>query len=112
MKILAFAVLMILGFALNANAQSDGNGWERDDARQLRQRTRIAEGVASGDLTRAETRQLRAQQRNIRRTERRAEADGVVTRREQRTINRKQNRANRNIRRQKNDADRRGRRLR
>jgi hypothetical protein len=71
--------------------------------RQRHQQARIREGVASGDLTRAETRRLRVEQRHIRRTERRAKADGTVTVQERAKIQRKQNRASRDIRRQKHD---------
>ncbi len=71
--------------------------------RQGNQQARIREGVVSGDLTRRETRRLRTEQRHIRRTERRAKADGTVTVQERRKIQRKQNRASRDIRRQKHD---------
>ena len=71
--------------------------------RQRNQQVRIREGVVSADLTRAETRRLRTEQRHIRRTERRAKADGTVTSQERAKIQRKQNRASRDIRRQKHD---------
>jgi hypothetical protein len=78
----------------------------RADAREATQRTRIVEGRANGELTNGETRALRAEQRNIRRTERHAKADGDVTVRERRRLDRKQDRANRHIRRAKhNDID-------
>lgn len=73
------------------------------DQRQRNQQVRIREGVTSGELTRTETRRLRAEQRHIRRTERRAKSDGTVTTQERRKIQRKQNRASRDIHRQKND---------
>jgi hypothetical protein len=73
------------------------------DERQAVQKTRIREGVASGEVTRAEAKRLRAEQRNIRRTEHRAEADGTVTDRERARLQRKQNRASRDITRQKHD---------
>ena len=106
MKKLGLLLLFALGLALSAQAQTDGNGVERDDIRQVRQRARISSGIASGEINRGEARQLRAQQRHIRRVERRAEADGVVTNRERRQIARKQNNANRAIRRAKIDLDR------
>lgn len=71
------------------------------DRRQVRQQVRITQGVQNGSLTRRETKTLRRQQRHIRRTERRAKADGVVTVKEQRALNRKQNRASRSIARKK-----------
>ncbi|CAN0446342.1 unnamed protein product, partial [Ectocarpus fasciculatus] len=69
---------------------------------------RIAEGGASGEVTRVEAKRLRTEQRVIRRTENRVEADGVVTRREQRKLTSLQNQASRDIRRQKNDIQTRG----
>lgn len=92
-------VLFLTMFTLIAYAQETPVA----DQRQRNQQARIREGVVAGDLTRAETKRLRAQQRHIRRTERRAKADGTVTAQERRTIQRKQNRASREIRRQKND---------
>lgn len=50
------------------------------------QKYRIRQGVRSGELTRAETRNLTFQQRNMRRDIRRVKADGVITRRERREI--------------------------
>lgn len=73
------------------------------DKRQKRQQGRITQGVASGEVTRAEAKRLRAEQRHIRRAERRAKADGDVTNRERARLQRKQNKASRDIRRQKND---------
>lgn len=78
------------------------------NTRQSVQQARIAEGRASGELTRSETRALKAEQRHIRRVERRAKADGEVTPDEKMRLNNMQNRANRHIRRQKNDLQERG----
>lgn len=71
---------------------------------QVRQQKRIVQGAKSGELTRAETKELQRQQRHINRSKKRAKADGVVTPAERARLNGKQNRASRNIRRQKNDA--------
>lgn len=73
------------------------------DAREQSQRTRIREGVASGQVTHHEALRLRGEQRRVRRTERRAKADGTVTGSERARIEHKQNRASRDIRRQKRD---------
>ncbi len=73
------------------------------DARQKAQRGRIHEGRADGELTHKESKALNKQQRHIRRTERRTKADGDVTVAERRKLDRKQDRANRNIRRAKNN---------
>ncbi len=73
------------------------------DSREATERARIAEGRASGELTNKEARRLKAQQRHIQRTERRAKADGNVTPQEREKLKREENRASRNIRRQKHD---------
>ncbi|HSX59615.1 MAG TPA: hypothetical protein VLF18_05405 [Tahibacter sp.] len=72
--------------------------------RQDAQRERINEGVASGELTRREAAGLRAEQAHIRREERAAKADGVVTRGERRHLQRDLNRASGDIHDQKHDA--------
>jgi hypothetical protein len=76
---------------------------DRIDARQARQSNRIRNGVASGDLTRREASALRSEQRGIRRMERHARADGVVTPRESRRLERAQDRASRHINQQRHD---------
>lgn len=73
------------------------------DTRQANQRARIQQGVGSGELTRGEAVRLRAQQAHIRRDERAARSDGLVTRRERAQLQRELNRADRNIARQKHD---------
>ncbi|HEX6223330.1 MAG TPA: hypothetical protein VFZ52_02905 [Chryseolinea sp.] len=73
------------------------------DQRQAVQRQRIQNGVSSGELTRRESANARHDQRKIRRTERRAKADGVVTGTERARLDRKQDRASRQLRRNKHD---------
>jgi len=75
----------------------------RVNTREAVQQTRIAEGRQSGELTRGETKALRSEQRHVRRSERRAKADGDVTVAERRRLDRKQDRANRHIRRAKHN---------
>jgi len=98
-KILMLITLMLFVAYYGAMAQ------QKTQVRQGVQQARIAQGVRTGELTRMERRALKREQRHIRRTKRRAAADGVVTPREKKRIDRKQRRANRHIRRQKNDAD-------
>ena len=74
------------------------------DQRQENQRDRIQQGVASGELTRAETARSRKDQREIKRTEKRVKADGEVTKRERARLQRKENKASRKLRRNKHDA--------
>jgi len=74
------------------------------DVRQAEQRERIDDGVASGELTRREAAGLRAQQAHVRHEEREAKADGVVTRRERRHLQRELDRSSATIHDQKHDA--------
>lgn len=95
-------IFIITAFTLATGAYAQDRT-PRANARQVAQQTRIAEGKQSGELTNGETKALRAEQRHIRRSERRAKADGDVTARERRKLERKQDRANRHIRRAKHN---------
>jgi len=75
----------------------------RADTRQAEQKARIREGVRSGELTPEEARTLRVEQRLVRITKRAMRADGVVTPRERRVLNRQLNRTSRDISREKHD---------
>ena len=77
------------------------------NARQDRQEHRIAQGVASGQLTLRESSRLLARQQHIANVEYRAKADGVVTRSERVRLHLKQDRASAAIARQKHDGQRR-----
>jgi hypothetical protein len=99
-KIAILVLSMSIGFALSASAQTVT---PKINSKQRVQKARIAQGVASGSLTPVEAKGLRMQQRHINRVERRAKADGVVTRKEHAVISRKQRNASRQIRKQKND---------
>ena len=83
-------------------------GTPRLDAREHNQRARIHNGVASGELTRPETRRLAAGQVHLRRAEARAKSDGVVTGRERARLQHEANQQSRRIYRQKHDAQDRG----
>jgi len=107
-RILFIATILMFFIYFGASAQEGSTKTRVATGRQVSQKARINQGVRSGELTRKETAGLKAQQRHINRTKRQAKADGVVTRKEKREINRKQNRASRNINRQKNDAQSRG----
>lgn len=67
------------------------------------QHTRIKEGVKSGELTRAETKNLAQDQRAIRSDVRNAKADGVVTSKERRKIRKEQRKESREIYRKKHN---------
>jgi len=96
--IFIFSILMFVGLAVWAQEPTP-----MADARQNRQRARIHEGRADGNLTRRETSLLNKEQRHIRRSEHHAKADGDVTVAERRRLGRKQDHANRHIRRAKNN---------
>lgn len=83
-------------------------GTPRLDAREHNQRARIYNGVATGELNRAETRRLAAGQYHLRAAEARAKSDGVVTGRERSRLQHEANQQSRRIYRQKHDAQDRG----
>jgi len=69
-----------------------------------RDNARIRRGVRSGELTRTERAGLKMKEARVRRDERAARANGVVTPAERRNINRDKKNLNRSIYRQKHDA--------
>ena len=64
---------------------------------QNNQRTRIQQGIQSGEITRGEAAQLRQGQREIREEKREARADGVVTPGERREVRQEVRQQNRRI---------------
>jgi len=78
----------------------------RIQRREERQQKRIAQGVASGQLTPKETARLENKEAKINRQVRRdrKQNGGNLTNKEKAKINREQNRASRDIYRQKHDA--------
>jgi hypothetical protein len=79
---------------------------DRIDQRQAEQAQRIEQARRSGELTRGETASLRAEQARIADMERRAKADGVVTRHEARDVARTQHAASRHIYQESHDSQR------
>lgn len=75
----------------------------RVDRRQAAQHLRIGDGVRHGQLSPGERARLRAGQRHVRRLERRALADGFVTRGERARLERAQDRQSRRIARLRHD---------
>ncbi len=94
------AAAAVLG-TLTTGAMAD-----RIDQRQATQAERIEQGRRSGELTRSEASSLRAEQARIADLERRAKADGVVTRQEARVLNRAQHEAGRHISQESHDSQR------
>jgi uncharacterized membrane protein YebE (DUF533 family) len=97
--IIGLLLVIVLAGAMESQAQNTPTV----DQRQKKQRQRIHGGVASGELTRQEASDARQDQRSIRRIERRAKADGVVTGSERAKLHHKQNKASRELRRDKHN---------
>lgn len=96
--ILIFSLGMIISFV--------SFGQERTpklNSRQHVQHGRIDHGKHNGELTHREAHLLRKEQKHIRMSERRAKADGDVSVKERRRMDRQQDRASRHIRRAKNN---------
>lgn len=75
--------------------------------RQHHQNDRIRQGVRSGELTRAEVRDLNQQRREIRQEERAYKADGHLTRDERRDLHQDMNALSRDIYNEKHDGEKR-----
>ena len=99
MKVKILFVAVSFAFSGIAFSQST----PKVDKRQKNQKTRIVKGVKSGELTVKETKQLAQQQANIRKMERKANRDGVVTQKEKARLQKAQNKTSRNIKRKKNN---------
>jgi len=82
LSVLTAAIAATVATAAFANQAPDVN------RRAAHQRHRIVEGRRCGALTRGESRRLMRGQRHLARMERRARADGVVTPREHRRLER------------------------
>lgn len=72
---------LLLGTVILTSAfvTSEAEARDRVDRRQTRQNVRVQEGKQSGEITEGEAARLRHTKRVVRRSEKRAEADGVVT---------------------------------
>lgn len=101
--VLIVALVAGLGTLAAAPAFADEAGMPRVDQRQAQQKQRIQDGIASGALTRPEAHGLVHGQRQIAHAERRALADGTVTKRESAQLHLMQDRTSRQIARQKHD---------
>ncbi len=93
--------LLLLMFSLSAEAR-------RDQRREVRQESRIAEGVQSGELNKAEAHRLRKGQKRIDKAQAQAKADGVVTDAEKARLEKMQDVQSKHIYEQKHDEQQRG----
>src|SRR5438874_1261295 len=100
MKIAHTAIAAALGLAFSGAVLAQAGTIQRD----ANQQNRIEQGVKSGSLTTREAAKLERGQARDSRLEARAGADGKVGPREQRRIQKNENRESRKIRREKHDA--------
>jgi len=73
------------------------------DQREQNQKSRIRQGVKSGELTRNETRHLRKEEAKIGTLEQKARSDGEISKKEARKLDRFLDKAKRDIYKQKHD---------
>lgn len=92
---LAASVLSLAVAATAGGAQAYGQ--KKVDEERAAEAARIEQGRYSGELTRREYRDLRAEQRAIKEMESRALADGHISKREYRQISEAQRNASRHI---------------
>jgi hypothetical protein len=77
------------------------------DKREKNQKHRIVQGVKSGELTARETAKLVKGQKQLKHMERRAKADGVVTKKERIRLHHKANKESAKIKHNKHDKQKR-----
>lgn len=94
-KILFLAVAMV-ALVTSSQAQSEKRSLKDE-------RRRIAQGIRSGEITKAEAAVVRKQAREVRRTKAKAAADGVITPRERGAIVREDRELDRSIYRSKHN---------
>jgi len=102
--LLAVAGALFATGALMAQTTPTQRRETREAQRDANQQKRIDQGVQSGQLNSRETARLERQQARTDKAEAKAAADGKVTKKEARHIDRMQDRDSRHIRRQKHDA--------
>jgi hypothetical protein len=103
MKYAALTATFLLATTAAASAHDYGYGTQDIDARRAWQARRIENGLRSGQLTWREYRYLRYEQRRIAADERRAKADGYVSRSERNRLNRELDQASGDISRLKHN---------
>ncbi len=94
------AAILVMTFAAPVFADPKSPGVDR---REHRQKQRIKQGVKSGELTKEETRSLKAEQRAIRAKERQMKSDGSLKRGERKELHRDLNESSQNIFQEKHD---------
>ncbi len=100
MKFAHTTIAAALALAFSSAAFAQAGSVQRD----VNQQNRIEQGTQSGSLTTRETAKLEAGQARDTRAEARAGADGNVSAREQKRVQKKENRQSARIYREKHDA--------
>lgn len=88
-------LLLVIGMSTTSMAQVN--------KRQTKQKQRVSQGVASGEITKKEAAQIQIKQAEVQALENAARADGEVTKQEKAVITREQNEASRQIKRKKSN---------
>ena len=101
-KLLVVISALTVSAAFIASAQA-GTRDPRVNVRQHRQHERIEQGVKSGELTKAETKDLHADQKEIRAEEKAFKSDGNLTKEERQELHQDQNAASKEIYAEKHD---------
>lgn len=99
----ALALVAGTSFAQNANTPVTNAAENREEHRDANQQQRIQAGEANGSITKREQRKLEKQQWRIHHAEKKAGADGTVTAGEAAHIEKMQDKASHNIYDQKRD---------
>src|SRR5437867_8582984 len=90
-------VAALLALAITSTAQAGPAARDPGvNARQRAQHARVAQGVRSGEVTPAETREIAKEQRSIRQEEKEFKADGKLTVEERKELHHDLNQASRN----------------
>lgn len=97
-KLILFTAVIMISFSLQA--QSPNHTCKKA---KLRQNVKIKHGIHHGDITPREAARIRAKRKDLKRTKRRAQADGNVGPRERRRIVKKNKGVNKTIRRAKHN---------
>ena len=106
MNIKAAVIAVALAFAGSAFAQTTtppAAATPGIDKRQENQQKRIDAGVKSGQLTDREAARLEKRETKLQKDKEKAQADGVVTKKERKQLNREANRDSKAITREKHD---------
>jgi len=100
MKWILFAVTTFV-FIMETNAQ------QREDFNLRGERTRVQQGIQSGEITKAEAAKINREKRDVQIAKKSARADGIVTKGERKVIARQDRQLDKTIYRTKHNSRRR-----